>query len=91
MNTHTGEFMTPKEVEEAQSIGELFGDKFELNMRETSFEEKLDWVKNKQNLELKRLDELKKPLEEEVQGLESLLNEKHEELSKSILRCLRPL
>lgn len=82
MNTNTGEFMTPKEVEEAQSIGELFGDKFELNMRETSFEEKLDWVKNKQNLELKRLDELKKPLEEEVQGLESLLNEKHEELSK---------
>ena len=82
MNTNTGEFMTPKEVEEAQSIGELFGDKFELNMRETSFEEKLDWIKNKQNLELKRLDELKKPLEEEVQGLESLLNEKHEELSK---------
>ena len=37
--------MTSKEVEEAQSLGELFGDKFELNMRETSFEEKLDWVK----------------------------------------------
>ena len=50
-------------------------------MRETSFEEKLDWVKNKQNLELKRLDELK------TVGRRSprpgvFAQWKHEELSK---------
>lgn len=82
INTNTGEFVTPKELQEAQKVADLMGDKVELTVRETSFEEKLDWVKNKQNLELQRLDEVKKPLEKEVQGLESLLNEKHEELSK---------
>ena len=82
INTNTGEFVTPRELQEAQKVADLMGDKVELTVRETSFEEKLDWVKNKQNLELQRLDEVKKPLEEEVQGLESLLNEKHEELSK---------
>lgn len=82
INTNTGEVVTPKEFKEVQKVAELMGDKVELTVRETSFEEKLDWVKNKQNLELQRLDEVKKPLEKEVQGLESLLNEKHEELSK---------
>ena len=82
INTNTGEFVTPRELQEAQKVADLMGDKVELTVRETSFEEKLDWVKNKQNLELQRLDEVKKPLEKEVQGLESLLNEKHEELSK---------
>lgn len=82
INTNTGEVVTPKEFKEVQKVAELMGDKVELTVRETSFEEKLDWVKNKQNLELQRLDEVKKPLKEEVQGLESLLNEKHEELSK---------
>ena len=32
MNTNTGRIMTPKKSK-AQSIGELFGDKFELNMQ----------------------------------------------------------
>lgn len=31
MNTHTGEFVTPKEIEEAQWIAELFGDRKYIN------------------------------------------------------------
>ena len=89
MNTNTGEFMTPKEVEEAQSIGELFGDKFELNMRETSFEEKLDWVKNKQNLELKRLDELKNRWKKKSKAWSLCSMKSTKNYLKSILRCLR--
>ena len=91
MNTNTGEFMTPKEVEEAQSIGELFGDKFELNMRETSFEEKLDWVKNKQNLELKRLDELKNRWKKKSKAWSLCSMKSTKNYLKSILRCLRGL
>ena len=40
-----------------------------FSWRETTFQEKLDWVKERQREEVERLAEARKPLEDEIRAL----------------------
>lgn len=59
--------------------------------RETTFEEKLDWVKFHQREELQKLESSRKPLEDEIRALNEVLREKCEELDKIELRTSQSL
>lgn len=50
--------------------------------RETTVQEKLDWVKAKQLDELKQLEAARIPLEDDIRNLTEVLKEKYDELSK---------
>ena len=73
---HQEEFVTKEEYQEAYEVfqnelGSLFGGG-EFSWRETTFQEKLDWVKERQREEVERLVEARKPLEDEIRASESL-------------------
>lgn len=59
--------------------------------RETTFQEKLDWVKTHQQEELQNLESSRKPLEDEIRALNEVLREKYEELDKIELRASESL
>ena len=62
-------------------------DKSDFSWRETTFQEKIDWVKNHQQEELQQLVSSRKPLEDEIRTLNEVLKEKYEELDKIELRA----
>lgn len=50
--------------------------------RETTFQEKLGWVKKHQSEELEKIAEAREPLEDEIRALNEILREKYAELSE---------
>ena len=62
-----------------------------FSWRETTFQEKLDWVKERQREEVERLAEARKPLEDEIRALNEFLREKYEEVDKIELRASESL
>ena len=92
---HQEEFVTKEEYQEAYEVfqnelGSLFGGG-EFSWRETTFQEKLDWVKERQREEVERLVEARKPLEDEIRALNEFLREKYEEVDKIELRASESL
>ena len=91
INETTGEFVTKEEYQEAYEVfqNELGAwlDKSDFSWRETTFQEKIDWVKNHQQEELQQLVSSRKPLEDEIRTLNEVLKEKYEELDKIELRA----
>ena len=90
-----GELVTKEEYQEAYEIfqnelGSLFGGEG-FSWRETTFQEKLDWVKERQREEVERLAEARKPLEDEIRALNEFLREKYEEVDKIELRASESL
>lgn len=90
-----GESVTREEFQEAyewyqNDLGSLFVDSG-FSWRETTFQEKLDWVKSHQQEELQNLEAFKKPLEDEIRVLQEVLREKYEELDKIDLRASESL
>ena len=90
-----GELVTKEEYQEAYEVfqnelGNLFGGG-EFSWRETTFQEKLDWVKERQREEVERLAEARKPLEDEIRALNEFLREKYEEVDKIELRASESL
>lgn len=90
-----GESVTREEFREAyewyqNDLGSLFVDS-DFSWRETTFKEKLDWVKSHQQEELQNLEAFKKPLEDEIRVLQEVLREKYEELDKIDLRASESL
>ena len=86
-----GEFVTKEEYQEVYEVfqnelGNLFGGEG-FSWRETTFQEKLDWVKERQREEVERLAEARKPLEDEIRALNEFLREKYEEVDKIELRA----
>ena len=83
--------MTKDEYLEAyKEFQEYLGDFFEedsFSWRETTFEEKLNWVKNHQQEELQKLERSKTPLEDDIRVLNEVLREKYQELDKIALRA----
>ena len=71
-------------------LGSLFGGEG-FSWRETTFQEKLDWVKERQREEVERLAEARKPLEDEIRALNEFLREKYEEVDKIELRASESL
>ena len=71
-------------------LGNLFGGEL-FSWRETTFQEKLDWVKERQREEVERLAEARKPLEDEIRALNEFLREKYEEVDKIELRASESL
>lgn len=88
---HQEEFVTKEEYQEAYEVfqNELgaWVDKSDFSWRETTFQEKIDWVKNHQQEELQQLVSSRKPLEDEIRTLNEVLKEKYEELDKIELRA----
>lgn len=88
---HQEEFVTKEEYQEAYEVfqNELgaWVDKSDFSWRETTFQEKIDWVKNHQQEELQQLVSSRKPLEDEIRTLNEVLREKYEELDKIELRA----
>ncbi|MFX3693299.1 plasmid recombination protein, partial [Streptococcus suis] len=62
-------------------------DKSDFSWRETTFQEKIDWVNNHQQEELQQLVSSRKPLEDELRTLNEVLKDKYEELDKIELRA----
>lgn len=92
---HQGEFVTKDEYRNAYSefqeyLGNWFGED-SFSWRETTFQEKLDWVKTYQQEELQKLESSRKPLEDEIRALNEVLREKYEELDKIELRSSESL
>ena len=92
---HQEEFVTKEEYQEAYEVfqnelGSLFGGG-EFSWRETTFQEKLDWVKERQREEVERLVEARKPLEDEIRALNEFFREKYEEVDKIELRASESL
>lgn len=90
-----GEFVTKEEYQEVYEVfqnelGNLFGGEG-FSWRETTFQEKLDWVKERQREEVERLAEARKPLEDEIRALNEFLREKYEEVDKIELRASESL
>lgn len=88
---HLGEFVSKEDYQEAykefqEYLGDFFGEE-SFSWRETTFEEKLDWVKNHQQEELQKLERSKTPLEDDIRALNEILREKYEELEKIELRA----
>ena len=72
--------MTKEEYQEAYEVfqnelGNLFGGEL-FSWRETTFQEKLDWVKERQREEVERLAEARKPLEDEIRALKRVFEGK---------------
>ena len=92
---HQEEFVTKEEYQEAYEVfqNELGAwlDKSDFSWRETTFQEKIDWVKNHQEEELQQLVSSRKPLEDEIRTLNEVLKEKYEELDKIELRASESL
>ena len=92
---HQEEFVTKEEYQEAYEVfqNELgaWVDKSDFSWRETTFQEKIDWVKNHQQEELQQLVSSRKPLEDEIRTLNEVLKEKYEELDKIELRASESL
>lgn len=59
--------------------------------RETTYKEKLDWVKWEQTEQLQKLESSRKPLEDEIRALNEVLREKYEKLNKIELRASESL
>jgi len=72
--------VTKEEYQEAYEVfqNELgaWVDKSDFSWRETTFQEKIDWVKNHQQEELQQLVSSRKPLEDEIRTLNEVLKEK---------------
>lgn len=90
-----GEFVTKKEFQEAyetfqNNLGSLFEDS-NFSWRETTFREKMDWVKLHQQEELQMLEDSRKPLEDEIRSLKEVIREKYKELDKIDLRASESL
>ncbi|HEL2638141.1 TPA: plasmid recombination protein [Streptococcus suis] len=90
-----GEFVTKKEFQEAyetfqNNLGSLFEDS-NFSWRETTFREKMDWVKLHQQEELQKLEDSRKPLEDEIRALKEVIREKYKELDKIDLRASESL
>ena len=86
--------MTKEEYQEVYEVfqnelGTFGGEGF--SWRETTFQEKLDWVKERQREEVERLAEARKPLEDEIRALNEFLREKYEEVDKIELRASESL
>ncbi|HFQ7507471.1 TPA: MobV family relaxase, partial [Streptococcus agalactiae] len=97
-----GESVTREEFQEAyewyqNDLGSLFVDSG-FSWRETTFKEKLDWVKSHQQEELQKLEDSRKPLEDsrkpledEIRALKEVIREKYKELDKIDLRASESL
>ncbi|HEM5420596.1 TPA: plasmid recombination protein [Streptococcus suis] len=90
-----GEFVTKKEFQEAyetfqNNLGSLFEDS-NFSWRETTFREKMDWVKLHQQEELQKLEDSRKPLEDEIRALKEVIREKYKELDRIDLRASESL
>ncbi|WP_438478857.1 MobV family relaxase [Streptococcus pluranimalium] len=59
--------------------------------RETTYQEKLDWVKWQHQEQLQKLEFAKMPLEDEIRALSEVLREKYEELDKIELKASESL
>lgn len=59
--------------------------------RETTYQEKLGWVKWQHQEQLQKLEFAKMPLEDEIRGLSEVLREKYEELDKIELKASESL
>lgn len=60
-------------------------------IRETTNQEKMDWLRKQYQEELSKLESTKKPLEDEIRALEEILREKHTELTKIDFRASESL
>ena len=90
---HQEEFVTKEEYQEAYEVfqNELgaWVDKSDFSWRETTFQEKIDWVKNHQQEELQQLVSSRKPLEDEIRTLNEVLKENTRSWIKSSYEPLR--
>lgn len=80
------EFVSADEYQQAfenyqEVLSGLFGDD-NFSWRETTVQEKMDWVKMHYQEELTQLEHVKKPLEDEISMLDEVLREKVDELDK---------
>lgn len=83
---HLGEVVGESDYLEAltqfrESLGDFMFDA-EFSWRETTLQEKIDWLKNHYREELQRLEASKKPLEGEISTLNEVLREKYDEVVK---------